>query len=285
MLKKIYILCFFILQLAIVNGQNNFFYNGQVVDKNGDGIPFAHIETQFEEIFRCDIDGFFKLSSSKNSSTILISAIGYNEKLVKLSTSSELLITMEENNKFLDELVISGTLQLIKRKDSPILVDVYNSSYLKKIPSPSLVESTDQIAGVRPQLNCAVCNTGDIHINGMEGSYAMVVIDGMPLMGGLSTVYGLQGIPTSLIHQLEVVKGPASTLYGSEAMAGLINVITKDVSCLPNLSIDFNISSWGEFQGSALFKMLNKKRVKSFTTFDVLKYANPKDNNVIDTIS
>ena len=279
MLKKIYILCFFVLQLAIVNGQNNFFYNGQVVDKNGDGIPFAHIETQFEEIFRCDIDGFFKLSSSKNSSTILISAIGYNEKLVKLSTSSELLITMEENNKFLDELVISGTLQLIKRKDSPILVDVYNSSYLKKIPSPSLVESTDQIAGVRPQLNCAVCNTGDIHINGMEGSYAMVVIDGMPLMGGLSTVYGLQGIPTSLIHQLEVVKGPASTLYGSEAMAGLINVITKDVSCLPNLSIDFNISSWGEFQGSALFKMLNKKRVKSFTTFDVLKYANPKDNN------
>ena len=98
MLKKIYILCFFVLQLAIVNGQNNFFYNGQVVDKNGDGIPFAHIETQFEEIFRCDIDGFFKLSSSKNSSTILISAIGYNEKLVKLSTSSELLITMEENN-------------------------------------------------------------------------------------------------------------------------------------------------------------------------------------------
>ena len=47
--------------------------------------------------------------------------------------------------------MISGTLQLIKRKDSPILVDVYNSSYLKKIPSPSLVESTDQIVGVRPQ--------------------------------------------------------------------------------------------------------------------------------------
>ena len=78
------------LQLAIVNGQNNFFYNGQVVDKNGDGIPFAHIETQFEEIFRCDIDGFFKLSTSKNSSTILISAIGYNEKLVKLRRTSQL---------------------------------------------------------------------------------------------------------------------------------------------------------------------------------------------------
>ena len=60
---------------------------------------------------------------------------------------------------------------------------------------------------VRPQINCAVCNTGDIHINGMEGSYSMIVIDGMPVMGGLASVYGLQGIPTSIIHQLEVVKG------------------------------------------------------------------------------
>ena len=110
----------------MVNGQHKFFYNGQVVDENGDGIPYAHIETELDEIFRCDIDGFFKLTSSKNSSEILISAIGYNEKLVKLSTSSELVIMLEENNKFLDELVISGTLQLIKRKDSPILVDVYN---------------------------------------------------------------------------------------------------------------------------------------------------------------
>jgi iron complex outermembrane receptor protein len=72
-----------------------------------------------------------------------------------------------------------------------------------------------------------VCNTGDIHINGLEGPYTMVLIDGMPIVSSLSTVYGLAGIPNSLVKRIEVVKGPASTLYGSEAVGGVINIITK----------------------------------------------------------
>ena len=137
-------------------------------------------------------------------------------------------------------MVISGTLELIERKESPIPIAVYSSQFLNIVPAPSLVEATNQITGLRPQLNCSVCNTGDIHINGMEGAYSMIVIDGMPIMGGLSTVYGLQGIPTSLIDQVEVIKGPASTLYGSEAMAGLINVVTKNINCIPRFSLDFH---------------------------------------------
>lgn len=89
------------------------------------------------------------------------------------------------------------------------------------------------VNGVQPQLNCNVCNTGDIHINGMEGPYTMITIDGMPIVSSLSTVYGLSGIPNSMVQRIEVVKGPASTLYGSEAVGGLINIITKDPSTSP----------------------------------------------------
>ena len=113
----------------------------------------------------------------------------------------------------------------------------------------------------------------------MEGAYSMVVIDGMPIMGGLSTVYGLQGIPTSLINQVEIIKGPASTLYGSEAMAGLINVVTKNTDCIPKLMLDFNISSWGEFQNSLTIKFLDKKKWKAFAALDIFLYNNPIDNN------
>lgn len=63
----------------------------------------------------------------------------------------------------------------------------------------------------------------------------MVLIDGMPIVSGLSTVYGLSGIPNSMIERVEIVKGPASTLYGSEAVGGLINVITKKPSATPTL--------------------------------------------------
>ena len=67
----------------------------------------------------------------------------------------------------------------------------------------------------------------------MEGPYTLVLIDGMPIMSSLSTVYGLNGIPTSLIKQIEVIKGPSSTLYGSEAVAGVINIITKKANDAP----------------------------------------------------
>ncbi|MBC8643502.1 TonB-dependent receptor plug domain-containing protein [Flavobacterium lindanitolerans] len=102
------------------------------------------------------------------------------------------------------------------------------------------------VNGVRPQLNCNICNTGDIHINGLEGPYTLVLIDGMPIVSGLSTVYGLSGIPNSLLERIEIVKGPASSLYGSEAVGGLINIITKNPSNAPRFSIDGFSNSWGE---------------------------------------
>lgn len=94
------------------------------------------------------------------------------------------------------------------------------------------------INGVQPQINCNICGTGDIHINGLEGAYTMVLIDGMPMVSALSTVYGLSGIPNSLIDRVEVIKGPASTLYGSEAVAGLINIITKSPLKAPAVTAD-----------------------------------------------
>ena len=78
------------------------------------------------------------------------------------------IFILEENNNVLDELVISSTLQLIEKKNSPIPIAVYSARFLNTVPSPSLVDATNQIAGLRPQINCSVCNTGDIHINGWK---------------------------------------------------------------------------------------------------------------------
>src|SRR5690606_28508903 len=115
----------------------------------------------------------------------------------------------------LNEVVISGTLKEVIKLDSPVPVEVYTSSFFNANPTPSIFEALQNINGVRPHLNCNICNTGDIHINGLEGPYTMILIDGMPIVSGLSTVYGLSGIPQSLIDRVEIVKGPASMLYGS----------------------------------------------------------------------
>ncbi|WP_018674987.1 TonB-dependent receptor plug domain-containing protein [Riemerella columbina] len=152
-----------------------------------------------------------------------------------------------KTNKNIEEVVMTGTLKAVSRYKSPVPVEVFSAKFFEKNPTSCLLESVEMVNGVRPQLNCSVCNTGDIHINGLEGPYTMVLIDGMPIVSSLSTVYGLSGIPNSMIERVEVVKGPASSIYGSEAMGGIINVITKNALKAPKLSANFTTSSWGEY--------------------------------------
>jgi outer membrane receptor for ferrienterochelin and colicins len=153
---------------------------------------------------------------------------------------------LKEDKNELNEVVVSGTLKPVKRLESAVPVEVYSPAFFKKNPTPSIYDALQNINGVRPQLNCGVCNTGDIHINGLEGPYTLVLIDGMPIVSSLSTVYGLSGIPNSLVERIEIVKGPASSLYGSEAVGGLINIITKNPTNAPVFSADYFTTSYFE---------------------------------------
>jgi outer membrane receptor for ferrienterochelin and colicins len=137
-------------------------------------------------------------------------------------------ISVAQTDTSLNVVVISGSLRPVKRVDSPVPVEVYTRQFFKSNPTPHVFEAMQLVNGLQPQVNCNVCSAGDIHINGMEGAYTMVTIDGMPLMSSLGTVYGLMGIPPALLQRVEVMKGAASTLYGSEAMAGVINLITRE---------------------------------------------------------
>ena len=278
-----FFVCFLFMFLLFPFFSQTIEINGKVLDNQKKPIPFAHVMNLTDSTSAvCDVTGNFKMTIGNLATVLKASSVGFESQELNFSINNyttPITFILKENNDILKEMVISATLQLIDRKESPIPIAVYSAQFLNAVPSPSLVQATNQITGLRPQFNCSVCNTGDIHINGMEGAYSMIVIDGMPIMGGLSTVYGLQGIPTSLIDQVEVIKGPASTVYGSEAMAGLINVVTKNIDCVPKFSLDFNISSWGELQTSIVYKLIDKQRLKAFSSIDIFNYNNPIDNN------
>ncbi|MBF4506197.1 TonB-dependent receptor [Flavobacterium sp. JLP] len=184
---------------------------------------------------------------------------------------------LEDNENQLNEVVVSGTLKAVKRLESAVPVEVYSPVFFKKNPTASIYEALQNINGVRPQLNCGVCNTGDIHINGLEGPYTLVLIDGMPIVSSLSTVYGLSGIPNSLVERIEIVKGPASSLYGSEAVGGLINIITKNPTNAPLFSADIFMTSYLETNVDLGMKFNPSKKA---TTLLGLNYFNY--NQVID---
>ncbi|MFE3867466.1 TonB-dependent receptor domain-containing protein [Flavobacterium sp. LS2P90] len=179
----------------------------------------------------------------------------------------------------LNEVVVSGTLKAVKRLESAVPVEVYSPIFFKKNPTASIYEALQNVNGVRPQLNCGVCNTGDIHINGLEGPYTLVLIDGMPIVSSLSTVYGLSGIPNSLVERIEIVKGPASSLYGSEAVGGLINIITKNPINAPLFSADVFTTSWLETNVDLGVKWNVGKKATALLGLNYFNYNNRIDND------
>ena len=231
-----------------------------------------------------DSKGQFKLDFTKlKNQKLIFSYIGYKPIVKKINYDHLNLGTITlEADESLDEVVVSGTLKPVSKLDSSVPVEVYAKTFFKANPTASIFEALENINGIRPQLNCSVCNTGDIHINGQEGSYTMILIDGLPIVSGLSTVYGLSGIPQSLIERVEVIKGPASTLYGSEAIGGVINLITRLPENTSKLAVDSFLSGWGEVNTDVGYKYRLSNKNFGLLGINYFNYSNPIDNNQDD---
>jgi outer membrane receptor for ferrienterochelin and colicins len=223
-------------------------------------------------------NGIFSIASQKGENKLVISYVGYTPKILNVDGNTTNIGTIVLENDSLEEVVISGTLSQVSKLKSAVQIELYSADFFRATPKASFFEAIEGINGVRPQLNCNICNTGDIHINGQEGANTMVLIDGLPLVSGLSTVYGLSGIPQSLIKQVEVIKGPASTLYGSEAIGGVINLITKLPENVHRFNIDAYTTSWGELNVD-LGAKYQLKSVQGLIGVNYFNYSNPIDNN------
>lgn len=279
--KKLIFILFLIALADTSFGQT---LSGYVLDAEKKGISQAKIELlQTEKVTFSAKNGFFqiRLDSIEKEVTFSIQAENYEEKIIKVTDFNntlqiELTAIKEEE---LEEVVISGNLKEVSKSNSAIPIEVYSARYFCSNPNPTVFDALQNINGVRPQLNCNICNTGDIHVNGLEGPYTMILIDGMPIVSGLSTVYGLSGIPTSLIDRVEIVKGPASTLYGSEAIGGVINVITKKVKNAPILSADIFGTSWAELSADIGTKFNVGKKASSLLGVNYYNFQLPIDKN------
>lgn len=254
------------------------------VRSSGEALEFANVLIKDKGLgATTDSLGVFEIRNVPAGDYVVqASMLGFAPQSKRVSVPNgdqELIFELVPLDASLDEVVVSGTMQEVSRLDSPVPVEVYRASFFRANPTPSLFESLQNVNGVRPQINCNVCNTGDIHINGLEGPYTMILIDGMPIVSGLATVYGLTGIPQSLIDRIEVVKGPASTLYGSEAVGGLINVITKRTEVAPAVAADAFVSGWGEVNADLGLKSYFGKSLQSLTGVNLFWYDNPIDNN------
>ena len=223
-------------------GQERAAIQGTVTDTAGQGISQVEVTLRnTQKGTATDKNGYFRLEDLKAGSYQLEArALGYHTRQAAVTLSrgevADLALTLKPSVTRMEEMVVTGTREASYVKESPVKVEVVNASFLEQNPSNSIMGNIDQVNGIQQQTNCGVCGTNALRINGMEGPYTLMLIDNMPIMSNLASVYGLNGIPSSMVDQIEIVKGPNSTLYGSQAMGGVINVRTKDPADMPLVS-------------------------------------------------
>lgn len=280
-LFKIFYIAILLVTGFIANAQTGTLH-GRVSDAEGRQIEGASVYIpQLKAGATTDEQGRYMLENLPYGTfEVEVSNISHSMRKEMVTISSASLSRHFTLTSFqLEEIVISGTMKEVSKRESPVPVEVYTSKFFMANPTPSVFDALQHINGVRPQLNCNICNTGDIHINGLEGPYTMILIDGMPIVSGLSTVYGLNGIPQALIDRVEVVKGPASTLYGSEAVGGLINIITKRPGNAPVVSADVFGTSWAEINADVAAKLIAGNNAQSLLGANYYHYNRPADHN------
>lgn len=279
------LIVFFSLLLSVSNLSAQVQFTGKVTDNKNVVQTLVYIVEADEEV-QTEADGTFTYQF-ENTGTYHINIENSNGfiqtfelNLTNPEEQFEFVLSTEDSQvDLLNEIVISGTMKPVLRSESLVPVEVYTPNFFKKNPTPNIFEALQNVNGVKPQVNCSVCNTGDIHINGLEGPYTFVLIDGMPIVSGLSTVYGLSGIPNSLIEKVEIVKGPASSLYGSEAVGGLINIITKNPLYASKYAVDVFGTSWGEINTDLGLSLKVSDKVHWLMGVNYFNYSNPIDKN------
>ena len=164
--------------------------------------------------------------------TIEASFVGYKKETkhitIKKGKHLHLDFNLREDVFGLDQVVVTSTRNKISRKESPVTVSVLTGRIFEMTQASTISQGLSFTPGLRVDLNCTNCGLPDVKMNGLAGAYSQILIDGRPTYSALSGVYGLEQIPANMIERIEVVKGGGSSLYGANAIAGTINVITKD---------------------------------------------------------
>lgn len=127
----------------------------------------------------------------------------------------------------LDDIVVTATKTPKRKTDSPMIINIINSKAIRNVQACNLSESLSFQTGLRVETNCQTCNYTQLRINGMSGGFSQILINGRPTFSPLMGLYALEQFPSNMIEKIEIMKGGGSTLYGSSAIGGTVNIITK----------------------------------------------------------
>lgn len=258
------------------------------VQSNGEHLPFVSIIIDGTTMgTTTDITGHYMLVNlPEGKHTIIAKALGYKdvEKTIDLiaGKSQELNFVLQEEVLMLESVVVTGTKTFKRKTDSPVIVGVLEAKMLESVQACNLSEGLKFQPGLRVETDCQTCNYTQLRMNGLQGGYSQILINGRPIFSPLTGLYGMEQIPTNMLDRIEVVRGGGSALYGSGAIGGTVNIITR----IPKESgYDFQVNQQlingvaNDHQMSGNINMLTHKRNAGASVFISRRMREMYDHN------
>lgn len=233
MTKNAFFTVILLLYVATIYGQI-YSISGQVLGTKNEPIIGANILVSgTKQAAAASSAGNFVLEKIiPGNYTLKITAVGYISKEISVTVqnSDEAIgkIILQEDFLQLEQVVVTTTRNEIRRKDAPIVCNIIDDKILKATQSIVLAEGLSFQPALRIENNCQSCGFNSLRMNGLEGAYSQILVDGRPIFNSLQGVYGLEQIPANMIERVEIVRSGGSALYGSSAVAGTVNIITRE---------------------------------------------------------
>ena len=209
--------------------------HGHIIDKNtGEHLPYMVVVLKGTTIgVTTESTGHYMIRNvPEGRFTVEVSAVGYKtqsyEVDIKKGRSYEVNFVLEEDLVQIDGVIVSATRSETTRKMSPTLVNVVGMDVYNKTNSTTVAQGLAFQPGVRVENNCQNCGFQQVRINGLDGQYTQILVDSRPIFSALAGVYGIEQLPANMVDRVEVMRGGGSALFGSSAIAGTINIITKE---------------------------------------------------------
>ena len=226
---KIYILLMIFVSVKInLNAQT---IKGKITSENK-VVPFAGVVLEGTNYgVSADEFGNYEIKNVEYGGVnIIVTGVGIETKKVYVVVTKEINIfdiNVEFSTYDVDQVVVTGTKTFKRQNESPVIVNVIDSRQLQSVQACNLSEGLNFQTGIRVETDCQTCNYTQLRMNGLSGGYSQILINGRPIFSPLVGMYGMDQIPVNMIDRIEIVRGGGSSLYGSSAIGGIVNVITK----------------------------------------------------------
>lgn len=262
--KRIGILCLLFASFISVWAQYDVHLVGHVLDEaTGEHLPFVNVQLKGTNIgTTTDESGHYFLSDLPvGEHTIVFSYVGYETLelpvLLEANKTIELKTAIREMSQQLNSVVVTANRYATKRQEAASIVNVLSSELFETTAMSCVADVLGFQSGLRVENTCSNSGKPELRINGLQGQYTQILMDSRPVFSSMASVYGLEQVPSAMIDRIEVIRGGGSAMYGANAIAGVVNIITKEpVRNFVNLS---NTSMINEQAGYDIHTDLNHR--------------------------